>query len=565
MAHSRLFQKFRRTLQKAHQLNHSTNQESFKIQTSGNWKRRRFLRLAALASGSAVATTTFPLLKTAWSRSHPKIAIVGGGLAGLNAAYQLKKAGLTATVYEGRGRVGGRIHSVTGKVGKGLVIELGGSFININHEDLLTLVKEFDLKLFNRVEDFANSSFPAEGYYFDGKLHSEAEVAEKLRPLAAQIAIDSTLIDEDFEQYAPDLELLSVTEYLDRHADKISEPFIRKLIESTIRTEYGVEPEESSALQLLYNLPTVEEEKVEVLGASDETYMVEGGNSKIIEALAAKLTGQIQTKKRLLAIKSRENSYELLFKDKSVVNADYVIIAIPFSILRQIDIQVELPPTLTKFIQEVDLGSNEKVFAGFNHRIWRQEKGFAGALWSDLGFSEVWDATRRQRERDDGALTFFFGGEEVNQMRSLRSRANLSRSTSLKARSQPLKPLGQDLLNRFEQIIPEAKSAATNQFFRTSWADDPFLRGSYTNWKPGQYLKFSQFLWIESKNPEESQDVCVDNLVFAGEHLSDEFYGFMNGAAQTGRLAAEVVARKVYEPNLRNLKINFQADLRERT
>jgi monoamine oxidase len=35
------------------------------------------------------------------------------------------------------------------------------------------------------------------------------------------------------------------------------------------------------------------------------------------------------------------------------------------------------------------------------------------------------------------------------------------------------------------------------------------------------------------------------NLVFAGEHLSDEFYGYMNGRAQTGRLAAEVIGRSL--------------------
>lgn len=51
--------------------------------------------------------------------------------------------------------------------------------------------------------------------------------------------------------------------------------------------------------------------------------------------------------------------------------------------------------------------------------------------------------------------------------------------------------------------------------------------------------------YIESDNPEERQDVNVGNLAFAGEHLSDEFYGFMNGAAQTGRLAAELVVRRI--------------------
>ena len=40
-------------------------------------------------------------------------------------------------------------------------------------------------------------------------------------------------------------------------------------------------------------------------------------------------------------------------------------------------------------------------------------------------------------------------------------------------------------------------------------------------------------------------EVGVGNLLFAGEHTSDEYYGFMNGAAQTGRLAAEAALRRL--------------------
>lgn len=36
-------------------------------------------------------------------------------------------------------------------------------------------------------------------------------------------------------------------------------------------------------------------------------------------------------------------------------------------------------------------------------------------------------------------------------------------------------------------------------------------------------------------------DCLFDNLVFASEQFSDEYYGYMNGAGQTGRLAAVVV------------------------
>jgi monoamine oxidase len=80
---------------------------------------------------------------------------------------------------------------------------------------------------------------------------------------------------------------------------------------------------------------------------------------------------------------------------------------------------------------------------------------------------------------------------------------------------------------------------------RTRWHRERFSAGAYVTFRPGQYTRFGEFLYIESDDPEERQEVAVDRLVFGGEHLSDEFYGFMNGAAQTGRLAAAIVARAI--------------------
>ncbi|WP_368665974.1 FAD-dependent oxidoreductase [Aphanothece sacrum] len=67
---------------------------------------------------------------------------MGGGIAGLNALIQLKKVGLIANVYEGKERLGGRVHSIKIGAKKDTILDLGGSFINSDHEDLLTLAQE---------------------------------------------------------------------------------------------------------------------------------------------------------------------------------------------------------------------------------------------------------------------------------------------------------------------------------------------------------------------------------------------------------------------------------------
>jgi monoamine oxidase len=96
--------------------------------------RRLFLRDSALATaGLAIAgagcSTAPPAANMtpggpatpAARAGAPRIAIVGGGMAGLNTAYKLQKAGLASTIYEGANRTGGRMFSATDLLGTGLV------------------------------------------------------------------------------------------------------------------------------------------------------------------------------------------------------------------------------------------------------------------------------------------------------------------------------------------------------------------------------------------------------------------------------------------------------------
>lgn len=214
-----------------------------------------------------------------------------------------------------------------------------------------------------------------------------------------------------------------MTQYLDIHADKIADPFIRTLIENSIRTEYGVEPQESSALQLLFNLPVVDGEDVEVLGSSDEIFVVEGGSERLIDSLAASLPGQIHTRMALTRLAKIEQKYRLSFAGGQTREVDFVIVAVPVNGLKKIDLQVPLPPAFRRFIEEVSLGFNEKLFAGFAERVWRQEEGFVAEVWTDLGFSQVWEDTQRQPASREAALTFFMGAREVAATRSLGAQA----------------------------------------------------------------------------------------------------------------------------------------------
>ena len=531
MPHSPIYRKLIRLLQRARTPNQSiSDQSTFQTIAKQTLTRRRFLRYSTLAAGVAIAATSSCAPSKQAPNTQFRIAIIGAGIAGLNAAYQLKKLGFTATVYEAKRDIGGRIQSRSGLVENELINDLGGCFINSDHDDMLALADELNVALFPRFENLEPSSVPETAYYYDGRRIPEAEVADDLRELAIQIGDDAALLDEDFDTYAEIFDRQSVADYLDRHADKIPVPYVRALVEAGIRTEYGVEPAESSALQLLYNLPTVSDNVVEPL-ASDEMFYVKEGSGTLIDRLAAQLDDQIHTQWPLRQIsETADGSFQLTFERNGqpvAIEADYVILATSFKALRAVDLQVDLPETLRRFIDEVDLGHNEKLFAGFHDRSWRQETGFSLEAWTDLGFAHTWEEPQRQPDKQEGVLTLYLSGREVFE-RQLGTQAQ-----------------GQQLLERMAHLSPGLSKGKSDRFYRTDWSNDPYIGGSYINFKPGQYLEFSEFLYIESDDPEERVDVHVGNLVFAGEHLSDEFYGYMNGGAQTGRLAAEVVTSRM--------------------
>jgi monoamine oxidase len=66
---------------------------------------------------------------------------------------------------------------------------------------------------------------------------------------------------------------------------------------------------------------------------------------------------------------------------------------------------------------------------------------------------------------------------------------------------------------------------------------DPLTRGAYANFRPGQFTRFGGLLTIEEEGAVRASQ--AGPLLFAGEWLSHAWQGYMNGAVQTGRIAAE--------------------------
>jgi monoamine oxidase len=447
-----------------------------------------------------------------------RIAIIGAGLAGLVALDRLVAAGMNATVYEARGRIGGRVLTSTGLPETGLYVEDGAHLVNTNHTDILALAQRFDIGLIDR-----GAMEARERFVVDGAEVSEAELIAEFAPLAARIAADAASVDADFEANAPRFDAMSVRQYLDA-AGSAASPRARALVEATIRTEYGSEPGEVSALELFFNLPAIADNRVALISGSDERYSLAGGSSTIPRALAEPLMDRIRTGHALLSVRRQGKALALAFANGQSVTADRVIVTVPAQILRSIDFGDTLPPAWQALAQEFSCGRNEKINAGYAARPWEPLVGAGGAAWAARSgepglFSEFWGASAGQDGVPEGVLTWFFGGSQVSGLQDMGAEAILRACE--------------------REIAPAIPGLAARTLRRTAWAADPYAQGAYSRFLPGQLTKYAAHFWSEDDTGKVTPPLASGPILFAGEHLSDTHTGYMNGAAQTGRLAAE--------------------------
>jgi len=485
--------------------------------------RRRFLETMGKTAivGSLVPKLILPNGSNFFCRAlAPRIAIVGGGIAGLNALHTLKKNGLDATIYESSNRTGGRIFSVTDAMGPNTWTEFGGEFIDTNHADMWRLAEEFGLELM----DFAQASearLIKEAFFFNGQHYSLAQVVEEFRGFAPRIQADIDKLDDEISYKATNravkkFDRLPLSQYLEQIG---ASGWVKRLIEVAYESEYGLSPEVQSSLNLLLLISTeTPNGQWEVFGESDERYKVRNGNQGITNALAERHSNHLEMGLALEAIRSKGSAYSLHFSglSESVV-ADFVILAIPFSILRKLEIKLDMPQVKRKCINELGYGINAKLMLGMKNHIWR-DKGYSGLVYSDNGIPNGWDNAQLQTPDDQAAgLSILFGG---------RRGTNVGHGTQEQQKDKYLK--------LWEQIFPGVTAAYNGKTARMDWPTYPHALGSYVCPTVGQYTSIGG-----------AEQMPLGNVFFAGEHCGGDFAGFMNGAAQSGREAAEAVLLKV--------------------
>ena len=520
MPRTPLFREVRRTLRFAAYLEatHTPTEEGIErvLAERLRWTRRRFLQTAAVAAAGVLAGVP-RLPRAASCPSCNDVIIVGAGASGLTCAYRLQQNGVQARVIEASTRVGGRMYSLRNHFPDGQLTELGGEFFDSDHRAILGLAGELGVPIIDLA--YANGT-QGNAYWFGNKLiPTDTHLIQAFRPVAAKILEqtgecgDGCGVDwQNHPEAGVKLDKKSISQWLQEN--QIGSP-IAEILKVAYTGEYGLDPDQQSALNLVCLIGT-EPGTFELLGESDERFHAIEGNDVIPQRLAQRLEREVELGTQLVRLgQGSDGRYELTVQrgaGSEVLKADTVVITLPFTVLRKVEIAPALwetlPPAQRQAIQELGYGTNSKLICGFDRRVWA-EKGFSGATFSDLGYQSCWETSRGQAGTH-GLLTNFLGGK-----------AGVAIADGSEG-DQAKKFVGQ-----IDKLFPGVDKAFTGEAVRFTWPTYKFTQGSYTCYKPGQYQAFAG-----------SEGLSTGGLHFCGEHTSSNYSGFMNGAVESGERAA---------------------------
>jgi monoamine oxidase len=490
----------------------------------------------ALGVRSVEAQTRKPAPPKAPAKPAATVAIVGAGLAGLSAALTLQDASVPVTVYEAAGQVGGRVHSnASGYWRDGQVSEWCGELINTDHQTMLRLARRFGLPTIDLHAGQASGSEDA--YHVLGARYPVAEADREFQTVYPLLQRDLDAAGEEttYRVKTPAgvaLDRLSVREWIEARVPGGASSRLGRLLDVAYALEYGAVTTDQSALNLVYLLGEQPPGgRLSLTGLSDERYRIAAGNDRLPKAIAARLPkDSVRLKWRLQGIaREADGRIALGFETPDgprSARADHVILALPFAVLRGLDLgRAGFDPLKRRAIEELGMGRNSKLHLQLTTRSWRRpgmSPPGSGVVATDRGPLLTWESSRGQP--GGSGLLVCYGLDEASG-----AVAAPLPWTDAGAHGH-VAEVARSTLAALETVWTGVTSEWSGQATLSVPFLDPNLNGSYAYYRVGQYHTFGGYEAVRQRN-----------VHFAGEHTSGEFQGFMEGAASEGVRAARAV------------------------
>jgi monoamine oxidase len=472
--------------------------------------------LALASPGHSAAPVTGQPLRRAGAPK--KVVVVGAGLAGLSAAFELSEVGHQVTLLEARPRAGGRVYTLRQPFSDGLYAEAGAIYVPASHQFTIRYVRRFGLPLDPVPARSATEYFYIRGRRFPAAPDSGAQWPLRLAAnerasspfgilLSAVGPVLEQIGDPDASGWPPEpvkqYDQMTLAQLLRRQGVS---PDAVALLKCTYLDLYGDGIESASALFLLREIALAARQQ------DPQTWVIRGGTDRLPEAFAGRLAARIRYGAVVTRLEQDAREVRVTFQERGArqtLAADQVICAVPFSVLKRVEFAPPLSPGKARAVEQLPYTSVTRIYLQTRRRFWAAPGDYL-TVATDLPIMWTRDATFNQAGAR-GILETYMAGAHA------RSAAAMSGADRLAFARREMDKVYPGTQDNFERGASHA------------WDDEEWSRGDYAWFRPGQMVALLPHI-ARSEG----------RIHFAGEHASAR-PGWMDGALASGNRAARAV------------------------
>lgn len=442
-----------------------------------------------------------------------KVVIVGAGLAGLSAGYELKRAGHTPVILEAQQRVGGRVYTLREPFTEGLYAEVGAMRIPRAHTLTMAYIEKFGLKTNDFTMDNPNA------YYYIGGKRMRASEAQADPSLMGFEVKENEIGKTAGRMYAEALRPL--LDMLEKDGDAAWDEIVAKYDQYSTREFLELNGWSEGMIEmfgLLANQESVMNSSFLELFREDSgdyyTNMIEiqGGTDHLPHAFLPGLKDDIRFGAKMIAMDQSPDDVTVHYETKAgrfSETGDYAISTIPFPVLRHVEILKPFSRAKNRAIRQLHYDASAKILFQCKRRFWEEDDGiFGGGTITDLPIRNLYYPDHGRETGRGVILASYTWSEDAQRWGSLKPDDRIVQALDDVAEIHP-------------QITKEFEVGTS-----WMWHDDEFAGGAFALFDPGQQT----LLHEEIVKPE-------GRIHFAGEHAS-LYHAWIQGAFESGLRAA---------------------------
>ena len=469
--------------------------------------RSRRTILQAIAAGAI--TSFYPKPVRALNKSD--VVVIGAGLSGLYAATILQDEGYKVTVLEADNRVGGRVLSERSVPGNP---ESGGTSFGPGYARLIDTARRFNLELIDIT--------PIVPYF----MRQELAIDQTIIPLKDWPNHPKNVLPEGSKEILPSRffqqlvskknPLMATNAWMNPenfHLDQSVHQWMRDqgfsddLINLVYNTNitHGNSAKDVSMLMLFFVNAFMDSQIA--LGFKTFGYTAKDGNMSIPEAMASNLSNEVQLSKKAVAITSTQNNVKITCEDGSVYRAEHVVCSVPFSVLKNIIISPSIVGPQAVAINTLRSQKLSLLHMVPKSPFW-QKDGMSPNMFTDGKAGMVVAERKGSSSSEVTSLTAWLRGPLADELDKMAEADAIG-----------------SVIASIEALRPSAKGQLEPVAYH-SWFQNPFSKGDWAIWGPGQISKFGTDVATPHKQ-----------IHFCGEHTAVSNRG-MEGAMESGERAA---------------------------